>query len=282
MPILHSEEDDSDADTGSEETSSDEEDDGRILKPVFVPRHNRVTIHEKEAKERDDELLAEKKQQLLEERKTQTRIMVAESIRKNQELEDMHVDDANSDAGLPDDIDDIDEELEYEAWKVREIQRLKRDAEEREEMLQEKADLLRRRNMTDEERLAEDIQSGKIVAGARGHGDDQQEQDNNKRKFMQKYYHKGAFYMDDTTLSKAADDVRRKNYASEPTLEDKIDKEKLPKVMQVKNFGKRGRTKYTHLLDQDTTIQDKKRIDKRPDRRVMDSYLNKRSGVGKL
>lgn len=35
--------------------------------------------------------------------------------------------------------------------------------------------------------------------------------------------------------------------------ESTIDMTLLPKVMQVKNFGKRGRTKYTHLLDQDTT-----------------------------
>ena len=151
--------------------------------------------------------------------------------------------------------------------------RLTRDAEEREEAIIEKTELLRRRNMTDEGRLEEDRKLGRLDENARA--------DKPKWNFMQKYYHKGAFYMDSASLKKDSD-VRNKDYAAEPTMWDKVNVENLPSVLQVKNFGKRGRTKYTHLLDQDTTVRDKKRMDIRPDARIMDKYLNKRSGVGKI
>ncbi len=269
MPPQESE---SEYESGSDEYS--EEESAPIFKPVFVPKEKRITIIEHEEKLLQDEIALQTKKQQQDERANQTRMLVADSIRKTDELKELRDEDNDSDAGLPDDTDNLDEELEFENWKVREIMRLKRDAEEREAVMIEKADLLRRRNMTDAERMAEDRKDGKF-----------QDDDENKPKwnFMQKYYHKGAFYMDDDSM-KTSSDVRTKDYAQEPTLGDKTDFEKLPAVLQVKNFGKRGRTKYTHLVDQDTTMDSKKmvRTDIRTDRRLMDKYLDKRSGVGKL
>ena len=70
-----------------------------------------------------------------------------------------------------------------------------------------------------------------------------------KYKFLQKYYHRGAFFLD------KEENVFSRDVTS-ATLEDKFDKTVLPKVMQVKNFGRSGRTKYTHLVEQDTTQMD--------------------------
>lgn len=137
----------------------------------------------------------------------------------------------------------MDEVLEYEAWKVREMRRIKRALEEREAMEREKADIERRRNMTDEERMREDEEAGRF-----------KEKEKKQWKFMQKYYHKGVFYMDEDSV-KTATDARAKSYDG-ATGEDRVNKEALPEVLQVRNFGKRGRTKWKHLVAEDTTSWD--------------------------
>jgi microfibrillar-associated protein 1 len=263
---------------GSYETDTDDESEeesgGQMLKPVYIPKESRLTIKEQEAKLLQEELREQEKRFEAEERKNQTRQLVADSILKMNEADKEAAVDNDSDNGLPDDTDDVDDELEYGAWKVREITRLKRDAEEREVSIIEKAEIVRRRGMTDAQRLEEDTKLGLISDEA---------PEKPKWNFMQKYFHKGVFYMDEDSI-KDKDDVRLKNYAKEATLEDHVDKEKLPEVLQVKNFGKRGRTKYTHLLDQDTTfnMKSQKRTDVKLDQKVMNRYLDKRSGVGKL
>lgn len=195
------------------------------------------------------------------------------------EAKDLDATDVDSDSGLPDDTDDLDDDMEFESWKLREILRLKRDSEDREKEALEKAEILRRRNMTDEDRYEEDKRLGKFA-----------EKEKQKWKFLQKYYHKGVFYMDDDTLKKDKADVRNRDYSA-PTLEDNYNKEVLPSVLQVKNFGKRGRTKYTHLVDQDTTFIEQRNREKslvkgetmpRPNEKITNNYMEKRGGVGEI
>ena len=118
--------------------------------------------------------------------------------------------------------------------------RLKRDRDEKEERAREAAEVERLRNMTEEERRLEQKLNPKKVTNKATKG---------KYKFLQKYYHRGAFFLD------KEENVFSRDVTS-ATLEDKFDKTVLPKVMQVKNFGRSGRTKYTHLVDQDTTQMD--------------------------
>ena len=65
----------------------------------------------------------------------------------------------------------------------------------------------------------------------------------------------GAFFQNessDRAATAGSDDIFRCDFSA-PTGEDKMDKSILPKVMQVKHFGRSGRTKWTHLVNEDTT-----------------------------
>lgn len=94
------------------EYETDSEEEQEILKPVFVPKAKRETILEYERKLAEEESLFEKKQKALEERKQQSRILVAESVKRQDDKREADATDADSDTGMPDDTDDLDEEEE--------------------------------------------------------------------------------------------------------------------------------------------------------------------------
>uniref|UniRef100_H2Y7U4 Micro-fibrillar-associated protein 1 C-terminal domain-containing protein n=1 Tax=Ciona savignyi TaxID=51511 RepID=H2Y7U4_CIOSA len=239
-------EDDEEQDKMEEEFTTDEEseytdsdDDGPRLKPVFVRKKDRLTIQEREKEEERQRILQEEKKKLVDERRKYTIKMVEKEARAEHEMEQMAL--GRLDAALDAvDSDDGNDEAEYELWKLRELKRIKRDREEREALQKEKEEIDRFRNLTEEEKRAELRNNPREVTNQMEKG---------KYKFLQKYYHRGAFFMD------KQETMFTKDFTA-PTLDDHFDKTILPKVMQVKNFGRSGRTKYTHLVDQDTTAFD--------------------------
>eukprot|EP00741_Cyanophora_paradoxa_P010792 tig00020539_g10434.t1 len=233
LPEMPEDEEEEEEEEYEEEEEEEEEFNFRpLLKPVFVPKVARETVAERERLEKEEEEKAEEEKKKRDARKMESRAMVESEIRKDEALiargpqtPPLASGDPEDREALPDDSDDVNEArtprprpapflrpaaaagryaAEYEAWKQRELARIKRDREDRQRYADEMADLERRRLMTDEEIKREDAS------------------------------------------------VLARDY-DEPTLEDHYNKEAMPKPMQVKNFGKAGRTKYTHLLDQDTT-----------------------------
>ncbi|CAN1272006.1 Microfibrillar-associated protein 1 [Linum perenne] len=238
LPVEEEEEEEEDEEEESEyETDSEEETTGMaMLKPVFVPKSERDTIAEREKLEEEERALEEKVKKKVEERKVETKHILLEEIKK-EELIQKNLEMEASVADVDTD-DELNEAEEYEAWKVREIGRIKRDRDAREAMVKEKEEIERVRNMTEEERREWERKNPKSGPAPK-----------KKWRFMQKYFHKGAFFQDEP------DDQAGRDF-SEPTGDDKMDKSILPKVMQVKHFGRSGRTKWTHLVNEDTTDWD--------------------------
>lgn len=155
-----------------------------------------------------------------------------------QEERDAAKGEEESEEELPDDEDKEEEqEEEYQKWKLREMQRLKRcacsqpppacvcvgwgvrrlttvwppvsrDKDAAEAFERERAETLRRRALTAEERAREDAelerQGLKVF-----------KKEKEQMGFLQKYHHRGAFYMDDSSV-RDPNDVRRRCAACLP------------------------------------------------------------------
>jgi microfibrillar-associated protein 1 len=256
--------------TSSSDNSSSEEDDANqpvLAKPLFVPRHQRKTIlshDELKAKENESEerKRVEEINRQMESRNLVAQVVASTAFRRNiTAMEDITEEGEGASISInlrPDDTDPTDPEeleMEREAWEVRELERLLQEQDKLLQDEQDRREYLRRRAMTDEERLREDQALGLYQKpGGAGQRDASLIDNNSKPMVPTRYFHRGAYYMDETEWTE--DDIRHKakDYERGITEEDKYDKRKLPKIMQVKHFGiARRSTKYKGLAQEDTT-----------------------------
>eukprot|EP00963_Diacronema_lutheri_P011478 scaffold1401_cov330-Pavlova_lutheri.AAC.66 len=222
------------------DSSDEQENEALRLRPVFVPKDKRKA---KEEEEMDEESWEVRKRKEAEQRRKETQELVALQLQEEKRLRE----EARNNGDAQDVDTDIEEgdTQEYEKWKEREIARLLRDHK------------LRMREKWGEEEEAQVPEEGTSTR-----------KEKSKIKFMQKYWHKGAFFQEEKD-DYAAPSVDREVYErdfSAPTGGDLFDKSKMPKVMQVRGdkFGRSGLSKYTHLVEEDTTDRDlKKQLDKK-------------------
>ncbi|EZG56588.1 Prp19-binding domain splicing factor [Gregarina niphandrodes] len=258
------------------ESSSDDEPalDMVAVKPTFKGKSERQELEARRRKEELQEQLErlEAERQALE-KAAETRQIVQDTLASERAEEErvkeraiLGFEPGTQGTELPcDEIPPEDAKTEYKAWQQRELSRLKRDWVEA-MTVQFGTDpgpiekLLRLNDATedpasdDEQRKAAAVPGlglyllllSQEVTAAIG----KKPVVKGKMGFMQKYYHRGAFYSDVTPHEKSFE----KDFNA-AVGEDRLDKTLLPKILQVRrgDFGKRSRSKYTHLVDQDTT-----------------------------
>jgi microfibrillar-associated protein 1 len=244
--VTASEEEESDEEEGSEEESSEEEESEEeaprrvMIRPMFIKKDKRNGAAMKEVEKTDDQLIAVEEER----RRKAADEIVEEQIRKDiaaKEAGKKNWDDEEEEDEV-DDTDGLDPEAEYAAWKLRELQRIKRDRQAIEEREKELAELERRKNLTAEERKAEDDE---FIAKQK-----EEKEGKGKMAYMQKYYHKGAFFQDDLK----AEGLDRRDIMGSRFADD-VDREMLPQALQMRDMtklGKKGATKYKDLKSEDT------------------------------
>uniref|UniRef100_A0A0E0JYQ3 Micro-fibrillar-associated protein 1 C-terminal domain-containing protein n=1 Tax=Oryza punctata TaxID=4537 RepID=A0A0E0JYQ3_ORYPU len=223
----------------SDETSESDDDDERMAVvymavPLFVPKSQRDTIRLKEEeRQRQRRLELELHKKRLEDRKAQTRQILLQEIIKDELRLAVNTTSDEETINSVDTDDEVDQAEEHESWQRREMARVKRSREE---------------SGNDDKSIMEDENP---VA----YRPKKKIKIKKQMRFLQRYYHKGCFFQedaDDAMQTAGACEIYQRDFSG-PTGLDKTDISILPKVMQVKHFGRRGGRKWTHLVNEDTT-----------------------------
>jgi microfibrillar-associated protein 1 len=145
----------------------------------------------------DTEEAYKKREAEAEERRKQSHDLVAESIKR--ELaesmsyllfnlrDNLYLCVEEKEEQIPDidHTDGLDPDAEFEAWRLRELARIKRDKEEEVRRELEREEIERRRALPEEQRLKEDMERANKT---------REEKPKGQQQFLQKYWHKGAFH----------------------------------------------------------------------------------------
>ncbi|ATY60023.1 microfibrillar-associated 1 [Cordyceps militaris] len=235
--------DESDEEESSEDEESSEEEAPRrmMLRPKFVPKSQRGGDGQTPAEAEEAARLAAETA-----RKQAADALVEEQIKKDlaaRAAGKKHWDDDEDAASDVDTTDGLDPAAEEAAWRVRELKRLKRARAAIEEREAELAEVERRRNLTAEERAAEDAaflaqqQQEKDAKGTMG--------------YMQKYFHKGAFFRDEAEAA----GLLQRDLMGARIADDVRNREALPEYLQRRDMtklGRKGATKYKDMRTEDT------------------------------
>lgn len=228
--------------SGSEESSSEDEAPKKLLRPTFIKKDKRESTTVAQTKAEDESWAEEEAR-----RKEKADAMIQEQLVKNAAAQAAGKKDWDDDEIVEveqvDDTDGIDPETERAAWKLRELKRVKRERETIEEAEKEREEIERRRNLSKEEREAEDKE---FLEGQK-----EDREGKGRMSYMQKYFHKGAFFQDDAK----AEGLDRRDIMGSRFADESSARELLPEYMQIRDMtqlGRKGRTKYKDMKSEDT------------------------------
>ncbi|KAF4120454.1 microfibrillar-associated protein 1 [Geosmithia morbida] len=227
--------------SSSEEESEEEEERPRrlMMRPKFIPKSQRNKDPEAEARQAEEEAAAARK-------KAETDALVEEQIKKDlaaRAAGKKHWDDESDPDSDVDTTDGVDPEAEEAAWRVRELRRVRRARDEIEQRERELAEVERRRNLTDEERRAEDEAH---LARQRDEKDSK-----GKMSYMQRYFHKGAFFQEEAEAA----GLLQRDIMGTRIADDVRNRDALPEYLQRRDMtklGRKGGTRYKDMRSEDT------------------------------